>query len=240
MTPKVFDNPLYDLNHKGTSRSNMASEKDAVFAAIVDKYLQEGYDLAMQQVSGVIQEKDSEIERLKREIAKLKKTHVSAPSDPPPLHYNKAFFPSANGDDIIYAIIELTRHKREKGKFILSTKTDWYIIWRILHYLHLYIGSPYEFIDIVNDCVLPYIEDATRRDALTVAESNFRNITKDNPIRKVPVDCWHTEFEKEYTNLVQSKTRHGKLALDRAVNIMVELKSLLLSHGVDSRILKSI
>ena len=104
--------------------------------------------------------------------------------------------------------------------------------WKCLKYWNLFIGSEYDFIDIVNDCIVPYISDKTRRAKLICSEDNFKNIGRDNPMKDFSVDEWRKKLKSKMEN--EQHAMHGTLVLDRGVNIMVKLQELLQMHGVDS------
>lgn len=146
--------------------------------------------------------------------------------------YNAALFPSQNGETVIDALIALAHCKREQGKYVISSKTDWYMVWKVLHYFKLYNGNEYDFIDIVNDCILPNIKDDKRRSSLSVKCLNFTTIKKDNPMKAVSVAKWRDELEKQLEELPNKM--HGTLSLDRGVNIMVNLQMQLKQYGVKS------
>lgn len=159
----------------------------------------------------------------------LSKSQVNAPQK---YTYNAALFPKQNGDTIIEALIALVPYRREAGKYVISMKTDWYMVWKVLHYFKLYTGNEYDFIDIVNDCILPNIKDAKRRDSLKVSANNFKGIKRTDPMKDVSVAKWRIEFAKQVEE--QSKNRHGTLSLDRGINILVYLQHLLKQRNVES------
>lgn len=146
--------------------------------------------------------------------------------------YNAALFPKQNGDTIIEALIALVPYRREAGKYVISKKTDWYMVWKVLHFFKLYTGNEYDFIDIVNDCILPNIEDVKRRDSLKVSAYNFKGIKRTDPMKDVPVAKWRRELAKQVEK--QSNNMHGTLSLDRGVNILVNLQCLLKQRNVES------
>lgn len=192
-------------------------------------FQKEGWDAATEHYKKTIDAKDKEIERLKAQLALLSKSPAISPQK---YAYNAAHFPKQNGDTIIEALIALDHCKREKGKYIISTKTDWYMVWKVLHYFKLYIGSEYDFIDIVNDCVLPNIKDSERRTSLKVSSCNFKSIKANDPMKDVSVAKWRTKLEKQLEE--QQNKMHGTLSLDRGINILVNLQHLLKQREVES------
>lgn len=148
--------------------------------------------------------------------------------------YNAACFPQPNAETIFDALVELANCKREGGKYIINTKTDWYMAWKVLRYFTLYTGSEYDFIDVVNECVLPYISDADRQKTLSVNATNFKGIKNDNPMKDVSVYYWRKELEKDRQRRENNSAQHGTLALDRGINIKVKLQKLLQARGVES------
>ena len=148
--------------------------------------------------------------------------------------YNAACFPKPNAETIFETLIELTNSKREGGKYIINSKTDWYMVWKVLHYFKLYIGNEYDFINVVNDCILPYISDTKRQEALVVDSYNFKGIKYYNPMKEVSVVNWRSELEKDRERRAENPTRHGTLALDRGINIKVKLQQLLQARDIES------
>lgn len=181
--------------------------------------------------------KEKEIELLKLQIAQLRAnpqhaTHIKVLKTPRIYNYNSSCFSKPNGEIVIEVLIELTNCKREGGKYIINSKTDWYLVWKVLHYFKIYKGSAYDFIYLVNECVLPYIDDEERRKALELNDSNFKSIKQDNPMKKHAVMNWRRELENEREAC--SASQHGTLVLDRGVNIMVKLQQLLKARGIES------
>lgn len=211
-------------------------EPSALYA---DKYRQEGWDEAAAQYQPQLDAKDRKIAELEALLAKVQRSSASTSTT---LHiqpsrnyeYNSACFPKPNAETIFDALIELASSKREGGKYIINTKTDWYMVWKVLHYFKLYTGNEYDFVDVVNDCVLPYISDADRQKTLAVNDTNFKGIKSDNPMKAVAVINWRKELEKEREARAENPTQHGTLALDRGINIKVKLQQLLQARGIES------
>lgn len=147
---------------------------------LADELRQEGREEAAAYYQPKLDAKDRRIAELEAKIEMMQglsvttsfsqNTHSSRNYE-----YNASCFPEPNAEIIFEALIELAKRKREGGKFIINTKTDWYMVWKVLHYFKLYTGSEYDFIDVVNDCVLPYLPDAKRRDELRVLNDNFKS-----------------------------------------------------------------
>lgn len=222
-----------------SSSTSTASERDVVLGAFADKYRQEGWDKAAVQYQSLLDAKDREIAQLKAQIAKMQKLSVATSTTQRTLSsrkykYNASLFPKPNAEIIIDALIELANSKREGGKYIINKKTDWYMVWKVLHYFKLYIGHEYDFIDVVNDCVLPYLPEEERREELSVNASNFKAIKPQNPMKVTAVANWRKELEKELEARADTSTQHGTLALDRGINIKVKLQQLLQAKGIES------
>lgn len=88
--------------------------------------------------------------------------------------------------------------------------------------------------DVVNDCVPPYLSDTNRRKTLAVNATNFKGIKSNNPMKKIAVVNWRKELEKEQETRAENPTQHGTLALDRGVNIKVKLQRHLQARGIES------
>lgn len=203
------------------------------FRDICARFRQEGWNEAEEYYKSKLSSKEQEIERLKAQIA-VQQGKSDSISSSRRYNYNASCFPKPNGNLIIDAVIELSDSYREKGKYIINTKTDWYMVWKVLHYFKVYSGSQYDFIPIVNDCVLPYITDTKRQEYLSVVEHNFKNIPKDSPMKTTPVMKWRRELEAQREAYIEKPVQHGTFILDRGINIMVKLQQLLMTKGVDS------
>lgn len=222
-----------------SSSASRASEADVLLGAYADKFRQEGWNEAVATLQLQLDAKDREIAELKAQLAKMQSSSVNTSTT---LHiqpsrnyeYNSACFPKPNAETILDALIELASSKREGGKYIINTKTDWYMTWKVLHYFKLYTGNEYDFIDVVNDCILPYLSDTKRRKLLSVNDTNFKGIKYNNPMKEVAVANWRRELEKEREARAENPTQHGTLALDRGINIKVKLQQLLQARGIES------
>lgn len=178
------------------------------------------------------QELCHKIEELKAELARYKKQDNT-------FNYDRACFPNHNGKAIINLVIDLANEKREKGRFIISAKTDWYIVWKVLKYFNLYSGTEHDFINVVNDCILPEIEDSERRKKLRVSSMNFYNIDNNSPIKHKSPKMWESYYEKERKDSA-SKASKGKSyncqptsMLNRAVNIYLTMVELLQEANIE-------
>ena len=101
------------------------------------------------------------------------------------------------------------------------------MVWKVLHLFQVYTGTEYDFIDVVNDCILPTITDDKRKEDLTVNNGNFSSIHSTNPMKAIPVLKWRKTLGKQREYADAKTKKHGTLALDRGVNIMTKLRELL-------------
>lgn len=227
--------PQWDVN----SSTRRESNNDALLNAFAGKYRQEGREEAAAQYQTQLDAKDREIDELNAKITMMQSISATSSTDQQIFSarnycYNAACFPKPNAETIFEALIELANSKREGGKYIINTKTDWYMAWKVLHYFILYTGNEYDFVDVVNDCVLPYLPNASRQKALSVKSDNFKGIKYNNPMKEVPVVNWRSELEKDRERRAENPTRHGTLALDRGINIKVKLQQLLQARNIES------
>ncbi len=193
-------------------------------------YKRQGYEEAKNDYEKQLKEKDKIIEQLKMLLAQNTQTYPPPPTTTIPIrsyNFNSSLFPMPNGNEVIDALVELAQCKREKGKYIINTKTDWYMVWKVLHYFNIYIGSEYDFINIVNDCILPTITDEKRKKILTVTYKSFSNIHSTDSMKATPVEKWRKTLVKQRESADAKTKKHGTLALDRGVNIMTKLQELL-------------
>lgn len=222
-----------------SSSSSRASERDVVLDAFAERYRQEGRNEAIAEFQSQLDAKDREIAELKAKMAMRMNNPITASNAQKSLtsrnyEYNASCFPKPNAEIIFEALIALANSKREGGKYIINTKTDWYMVWKVLHYFKLYTGNEYDFVDVVNDCILPYLSDAKRRAALCVDAVNFKGIKYNNPMKEVAVVNWRRELSKEREARAKVSTQHGTLALDRGINIKVKLQRLLQERNIES------
>ena len=213
------------MTNSTISREHMIS-LEGIFA----DYKRQGYEEATNEYEKQLQEKDKIIEQLKMLLAQNTPTYPPPPTTTIPIrsyNFNSSLFPMPNGNEVIDALVELAQCKREKGKYIINTKTDWYMVWKVLHYFNIYIGSEYDFINIVNDCILPTITDEKRKKILTVTYKSFSNIHSTDSMKATPVEKWRKTLAKQRESADAKTKKHGTLALDRGVNIMTKLQELL-------------
>lgn len=213
------------MTNSTISREHMKS-LEGIFA----DYKRQGHEEATNEYEKQLQEKDKIIEQLKMLLAQNTQTYPPPPTTTIPIrsyNFNSSLFPMPNGNEVIDALVELAQCKREKGKYIINTKTDWYMVWKVLHYFNIYIGSEYDFINIVNDCILPTITDEKRKKILTVTYKSFSNIHSTDSMKATPVEKWRKTLVKQRESADAKTKKHGTLALDRGVNIMTKLQELL-------------
>lgn len=217
------------------------SPNDVLLLSLADSCRQEGYEIGIEESRQIIKEKEEEIEWLKRQLEMYQNQSISLPNpnyyasqQAPKFCYNFAHFPKNNGEAVIMALIDLAEAKREKGKYIITTKTDWYMTWKVLHYFKLYLGNEYDFIDIVNECVIPYLNDKKRQKALPVSTPNFNNIKADNPMKAFAVHHWRREYEKTLEDKASNPAFRNTSALERGLNIKGALQNALQARGVKS------
>ena len=223
------DNQGYH-NTSTTANPVIPSELTNSLGKYFADYQKKGYDEAKNDYEKQLKEKDKQIDQLKMLLAQYANGFTPPPPTIIPIHnyaYNSSLFPNPNGNVVIDTLIELTLSKREKGKYIINTKTDWYMVWKVLHYFKIYIGSEYDFIDIVNECILPNITDDKRKEDLTVNNGNFSSIHSTNPMKAIPVLKWRKTLEKQRATADKRTKLHGTFALDRGVNIMTKLQDML-------------
>lgn len=226
------DNKGY--SEQTTTSITIPKELQVFLGGYFSDYKQKGYEEARDEYEKQLKEKDKEIERLKVLIAQSMQGFPPPPTTIPTRNYcyNSSLFPKPIGNDVIDAVVELTQCKREKNQYIINNKTVWYMVWKVLHYFKVYTGSEYDFIDIVNDCILPTITDKERREKLTVNNRNFSSILSTDPMKATPVAKWRKTLEKQREAADAKTKKHGTLALDRGVNILTKLQELLQNRSI--------
>lgn len=133
MKPTAYIAQLRDSESYGM-QSSVPEESDFdSFKTMCAKYRREGWDAAEAYFEPKMKAKDDEINRLKAELAIFKcyTGNTSSTQLVQTQHiynYNAAYFPKPNAENIFEALIELTMSKREGGKYIINTKTDWYMV----------------------------------------------------------------------------------------------------------------
>ena len=226
------DNKLY--SEQTTTSITIPKELQVFLGGFFADYKKKGYEEARDEYEKQLKEKDKEIEQLKMLITQSVHGFPPPPTTIPTRNYcyNSSLFPKPNGNDVIDAVVELTQCKREKGKYIISKKTDWYMVWKVLHYFKVYTGSEYDFIDIVNDCILPTITDEKRKTGLTVQKTNFFTISPTDAMKAIPIYNWRKTLIQQREAADEKTMKHGTLALDRGVNIMTKLQELLQNRNI--------
>ena len=188
-----------------------------------------------------ISEKDKKIEELEALLAMYqgKKIIPLNPVAPPKREYyfNYVLFPKGNPEVIIDCVIELTNRKRELGKYVIKSKTDWYIVAKALHYFGVFSGDEIEFLDNILPNVLPYIDDPERRKKLSAKPKNITTLKKESPMICIPVAKWRREAIKERERMDEAKQNGDRRAnaetvLNRCVNIKEYLYDILIHHDV--------
>lgn len=225
-----YRNPTPEL--KGSSGSDSCDMEDLQYLKVIgQKKYKKGYDKAKDEDKELLEAKD-------REIAQLKKQLAEKEAALPPEQrfcYNRALFNRDNGDAVITALKHLTKQKYNKKKFVIGTKTDWYLVWKVLRYHGLYIGNCYNFLEIINDCVLPNI-DKNKRDIskITPKSYNFNSFKNGNPIKDIDVYHWPQKLYEEIQKRTDDPKLRGTSALERAVMIRRELETMLKHQGITS------
>lgn len=225
-----YRNPTPEL--KGSSGSDSCDMEDLQYLKVIgQKKYKKGYDKAKDEDKELLEAKD-------REIAQLKKQLAEKEAALPPEQrfcYNRALFNRDNGDAVITALKHLTKQKYNKKKFVIGTKTDWYLAWKVLRYHGLYIGNCYNFLEIINECVLPNI-DKNKRDIskITPNSYNFNSFKNGNPIKDIDVYHWPQKLYEEIQKRTDDPKLRGTSALERAVMIRRELETMLKHQGITS------
>lgn len=228
------DNQGYH-NTSTTANPVIPSELTNSLGKYFADYQKKGYDEAKNDYEKQLKEKDKQIDQLKMLLAQYANGFTPPPPTIIPIRnyaYNSSLFPNPNGNVVIDTLIELTLSKREKGKYIINTKTDWYMVWKVLHYFKIYIGSEYDFIDIVNECILPNITDEKRKKDLAVADKNFSNISSQDFMKATSVEKWRKVLTRQRETADKRTKLHGTFALDRGINILTKLQELLQTHNI--------
>ena len=198
------------------------------------------YEERLKQDKRLIESKDNTIEELKQRILELERSQIKTNDDEDdikltvPIYCNNSLFQKRNYVDVVKVLIELIQTKREKGKYIISKKTDLYMVWKALHYFKVFIGNEYDFITFFDECAIPNILDKDRRKKLDLDDSNFSTIACGNPMKKYHVSKWKQELDNlRYSeNCKKQKFRHGDFALERGVIILNVLQQLLEKRNI--------
>ena len=247
---------------ESTQRQPQVGDKSAGFIngdeALMDAtniLMKQALAITEQKFKQLLEDKDSENSRLKKQndelIQRLKEMEVQLeikmgnmviplnPVAPPKREYyfNYVLFPKGNPKVIIDCVIELTNRKRELGKYVITSKTDWCIVAKVLHYSKVFIGDEIEFLDNILPNVLPYIEDPGRKKKLSAKPKNIKTIKKDSAMICIPVGKWRKEAIKERERMDEAKQNGDRRAnaetiLNRCVNIKEYLCDILIHHDV--------
>ena len=208
-----------------------------------------------QKYKTLLEAKDHEISQQKERIDKLNKrinelqaqpaisqgdNIISQNSVAPTIHeyyFDYVLFPKGNPDTIIDCVIELANRKRELGKYVINSKTDWYAVCKVLHYFGVFKGDEMDFLNNILPNVLQYIEDPARREKLSTKPKNFTTIKKDNPMVTIPVEGWRRAANKERERMEEEKNNgerrnNAETVLNRCVNIKAYLCNILINHDV--------
>lgn len=227
-----YKKPTPELKRSsGSEIYDISEEEQEEILHFTQQYIKIGYNKAKEEDRELLEAKDWKIAQLERQLAERK----VAPPPEQRFCYNRAHFPRDNGEEVITALIYLTNRKCGKDKYVISTKTDWYIVWEVLCYHALYIGNCYGFLEIINDCVLPNI-DKDKRDIskITPKKHNFNSFKKGNPIKEIKLLNWTQELYKEQQKRADDPKVRGTSALERAVSIRRELETMLRHQGIES------
>lgn len=228
-------------NINGVTSADFSTKMEEVQRNAVNYFIEEGFKLAKAEFQKLLDEKDNRIAQLEKELEKQKENKAKNPIlDAPPRYlykYDCVLFPQENGDVIIDCLIELTRSTRVNGKYLLTSKTDWFIVQKTLHYFKIYIGDEDDFLSNILPNVLGHMDDTERREKLSATKDNFKSIKSSNPMRAFSVDKWGIEARKEKERMVAEKQDNQRKSnaittLIRCVNIKRELYDILIHHDV--------
>ena len=107
-------------------------------------------------------------------------------------------------DHVIDALVELLNYRHGK-KYLIDNSRCWYAAYRCLkHYRFLDSNTNLsDFIELINETVLIWIDDEARYDTLFCKDVNFRNINEDHPLRQNDPNEWERKykFNKHLTSL---------------------------------------
>ena len=240
---------------QGDSKSAGFINGDEALMDATNILMKQALAITEQKFKQLLEDKDSENSRLKKQndelIQRLKEMEVQLeikmgnmviplnPVAPPKREYrfNYVLFPKGNPEVIIDCVIELANRKRELGKYVITSKTDWCIVAKVLHYSKVFIGDEIEFLDNILPNVLPYIEDPGRKKKLSAKPKNIKTIKKDSAMICIPVGKWRKEAIKERERMDEAKQNGDRRAnaetiLNRCVNIKEYLCNILIHHDV--------
>lgn len=213
----------------GTSSDDALQSLSLLFQTYIDEAREEGRAESKEEINAL----KKEIEELKAKLKSGKSSEYLRKENGHygEYYYNEFIFTNRNGDDIIDILIDLCSMKREKGRFVIAYKTDWYIVWKVLKCFKQIRCDISDFLTLVNDCVIPYIKDKDRRKKIAPGISNYNTMDEENKAFNVEVLAWERELEREKEN--ETTKKHGISMLDRGVNILLKLKKMLASRDID-------
>lgn len=226
-------------NGEVISMDSSALAKELAMGAV---YTKRGYAIAKEEDKPIIDGLKQRLEeaekkiKLLEEINKIVKLHPDAPPSRN-YEYDCTLFPQDNGNVIIDSVTELANCKRERGKYIIANKTDWYLVYMVLHYFGLFVGTEYEFLDNVLPNVLKYLDNPERVEKLSAKPSNFFTFEKEHPKELMPVDHWGKLLKKEREEMMEAKEEEKRTSkqitvLNRGYNIKMKLYDILIHHDV--------
>lgn len=240
---------------QGDSKSAGFINPDEALMGATNILMKQAYAIAEQNFKQLLEDKDTENSRLKKQNDELSQRlkdleaqleikmgntiiplNMVAPSKRE-YRFNYVLFPKGNPKIIIDCVIELANRKRELGKYVITSKTDWCIVAKVLHYFKVFIGDEIGFLDNILPNVLPYIEDSERKKKLSAKPKNIRTIKKDSAMICISVDKWRKEAIKERERMDEAKQNGDRRAnaetvLNRCVNIKEYLCDILIHHDV--------
>lgn len=208
-----------------------------LFSALVEKCVEKGRQKGIEECQPQIAMLENERDKYKQLYESEQKSNLTATqTGSSRIFYNfdHADFEIENPSVIIEVLIVLAQTKNKDDKYKIQNKTDWFIVWKVLLYSKVYFGSCYDFIDLVNVCVIENIDEKGRRDKLRVTKTNIDSIRPDSPIREFTVDCWRRKYKEQVIDLAGSSKSpfHGTLILKRALDIMLTMKDLFREYGI--------
>ena len=158
---------------QGDSKSAGFINPDEALMGATNILMKQAYAIAEQNFKQLLEDKDTENSRLKKQNDELSQRlkdleaqleikmgntiiplNMVAPSKRE-YRFNYVLFPKGNPKIIIDCVIELANRKRELGKYVITSKTDWCIVAKVLHYFKVFIGDEIEFLDNILPNVLP-------------------------------------------------------------------------------------
>ena len=236
--PSTIVKELSDQKFGQQDQYNIVDDNQINAMLQMKQYARELLSDEFKNFQNTIQEQKNEIESLKKANSELQillfahsqniNSHEYIPKHV--YEYNSALFSSPVGDKVIEILHELCTKKREKNKYVINHKTDWYIVWKILRNFKIYTGTELDFVTLVQECVIPYI-DISRQNKLKVEINNFKSIESDSQIRIVAVVDWRkVAFKERERN--ELHPLHNEPVLERAINILTTLQRMLIRANI--------